>query len=76
MPMFRKGGTEMKKVVFFMVVCADIVWLTLGLVFKYSLFWLVAFCVVQALVGGPYFASKIFIFLASFLGKSDATSDK
>jgi hypothetical protein len=66
--LFTRGGWELKKVSFFLVVLASIVWLSCSLATPFSFSWFLAYCVLLALVGGPYFASKLFFFLTAFIG--------
>jgi hypothetical protein len=69
--LFTRGGWELKKVSFFLVVLASIVWLSCSLTTPFSFLWCLAYSVLLALVGGPYFASKLFIFLSTFTGGKD-----
>ncbi len=68
MPLFSRGGTEMKKIMAFIGMLVSIAWLTIALYHEVTTLWFLAYCIFMAFVGGPYFTKKLFEFLAVFVG--------
>lgn len=76
MPLFSRGGVEMKKIMAFTGMVVSIVWLSIALYHKVTMLWFLTYCVFLAFIGGPYFAKKIFEFLTAFVGGKSANLNK